>query len=163
VDGEKTKKPIWKKWWFWGIVIIVLIAWGSSGDKKDQETKQTNTQQPASQQQAKQAPPAEQVVTVSPEQIAKDYKANEVAADNKYKGKLVQVSGEVDKIGKDITDTMYVVIKGDSSNFTDVQCFFNKDKADQLAQLQKGQSLTIKGKCNGLMMNVLIKDCEIIK
>lgn len=33
-----VKKPLWKKWWFWGIIIVLLIALGSSGGdgNKDQ-------------------------------------------------------------------------------------------------------------------------------
>ncbi|MEN6391068.1 MAG: FxLYD domain-containing protein [Syntrophomonas sp.] len=39
MEEGKVKKPVWKKWWFWGIVIIIIIAIGSSGgDNKDQGT-----------------------------------------------------------------------------------------------------------------------------
>lgn len=39
MEEGTVKKPIWKKWWFWGIIIILLIALGSSGsDNKDQGT-----------------------------------------------------------------------------------------------------------------------------
>lgn len=36
--GEGTvKKPLWKKWWLWGIIVVLLIALGSAGsDNKDQ-------------------------------------------------------------------------------------------------------------------------------
>lgn len=37
MEEGQVKKPIWKKWWFWGIVIVVLIIIGSQGgDNKDQ-------------------------------------------------------------------------------------------------------------------------------
>jgi len=37
VEEGKVKKPIWKKWWFWGIAFVIIIAFASSGgDTKDQ-------------------------------------------------------------------------------------------------------------------------------
>lgn len=35
--SEGGKKPIYKRWWFWGLAIVVLIAWAASGsNNKDQ-------------------------------------------------------------------------------------------------------------------------------
>ncbi len=31
VEEPTIKKPIWKKWWFWGAIIVLLIAIGASG------------------------------------------------------------------------------------------------------------------------------------
>ncbi len=44
-----------------------------------------------------------------------------------------------------------------------VQCFFEKDQLKAVATLSKGQSLTVRGKVSGLMMNVLVKKCAIAK
>lgn len=46
---EAKKKPLWKKWWFWGIIVVLLIALGSAGgDNKDQGAgTKDNTSTPA--------------------------------------------------------------------------------------------------------------------
>ena len=84
------------------------------------------------------------------------YEANEVAADNNFKGKTFYVSGIITDIKKDIMDDIYVTLKGDDT-FREVQCFF-EDK-ETAGQMHKGMKVTFKGKCDGLMMNVLMKDC----
>ena len=35
VDGENTKKPFYKKWWFWVLVVLAIGAAGSGGDDTD--------------------------------------------------------------------------------------------------------------------------------
>lgn len=37
-DNEKTKKPIYKKWWFWLIIVIVVIGIGSGGTSNNTNT-----------------------------------------------------------------------------------------------------------------------------
>jgi hypothetical protein len=43
-----------------------------------------------------------------------------------------------------------------------VQCFFKESDASDLARLRKGDTVVIEGVCDGLMMNVLLKDCRIV-
>ena len=37
-DNDKTKKPIYKKWWFWLIIVIVVIGIGSGGTSNNTNT-----------------------------------------------------------------------------------------------------------------------------
>lgn len=157
----KAKKPIFKRWWFWVIVVIIVIVAASSSGNKDQTTQQTGSQPATTQQQPSQ--PAEQAIEVTAVKLAGDYRANEVNGDNLYKGKLVKVTGTIGTIGKDITNNMYVAIEGDTNSITSVQCYFKDDAAGQLAQLAKGQKITIQGRVNGLMGNVLVKECSIVQ
>lgn len=88
-----------------------------------------------------------------------DYKTNEVSADSKYKGKILRISGCVLDIAKDITDEAYITL--DSADGTrQVQCFFGNNE-EQLADIKRGQLVTVQGECDGLMMNVLISDASI--
>ena len=100
-------------------------------------------------------------MTVSAQQLASAYKDNEVAGDERYKGKIIAVTGVVDSIGKDILDTPYVVLSsGERFSITGVQCMFGDEHKSQLAALSKGQTVTIVGECEGKMMNVLLKNCR---
>src|SRR5690348_8474085 len=57
---------------------------------------------------------AETSVSVTAMELAKDYHANEVAADEKYKDKRLDVTGRVQSIDKDVFDNMVVHMATDN-------------------------------------------------
>jgi len=101
-------------------------------------------------------------VTIGARELFADYEANEIAADRKYKNKVLQVTGTVDRIAKDITNTMYVTLKGDEL-IGSIQWLFDDAHANQLAGLQKGMRVSVKGKCGGKMMNVMLNGCVLVR
>ena len=108
--------------------------------------------------------PSETVLQVQAFERLQAYDSNEIAADQRYKGKILQVTGGVTSVKKDILDNIFVTIgTGRQFEIREVQCFFSEEWASKAASLQKGRRITIRGKCDGLMMNVLLKDCEIIE
>ena len=86
---------------------------------------------------------------------------NEIAADEKYKNKTVEVSGTVQDIGKDLLDSMYITLQTNDL-ITSVQCMLEDSESGKAANLNKGNAVSVKGEVNGKMMNVLINDCVII-
>jgi hypothetical protein len=99
---------------------------------------------------------------LSPDDLLAAYTSNEVNADQRFKGRLLKVRGTIDSIGKDVTGTSYVTFKaGGALNFRSVQCLFAADAP--LASLSKGQVITVTGTCSGMMGNILIRDCEIVR
>ena len=98
------------------------------------------------------------VLTVNSKNLYNDYNNNEIAADDKYKGKIIQVKGTIRDIGNDIMDEAYVTLIGDEF-FGDVQCFFS-DKS-YLIDVKKGQNINVVGYCDGLFINVIMKSCII--
>jgi len=101
-------------------------------------------------------PPSASAFPISAADLVHAYSDNEVAADQQFKGRMLLVSGTIDSIGKDITDTPYVTL--DSSSFRKVQAFFAHSDEGRLAALSKGSQVSIQGRCEGMFMNVLIKD-----
>lgn len=95
-------------------------------------------------------------------QLLRDYEGNEVAADNRYKGKSVEVTGIVGDIKKDLMSNLYVTLgTGKEFEIPTVQAFFDDSMNAQLGNLRKGQKLTVICTISGLMMNVLGKNCQI--
>ncbi len=91
-----------------------------------------------------------------------DYKNNEVRADGKYKDKRVRVTGTVGEVKKDIADSIYVTLGvADEREIPAVQCFVPKSGEAAASALDKGSTVTVTGRVSGLMMNVLVKDCEL--
>ena len=90
------------------------------------------------------------------------YETNEIAADQKCKGKVLIVRGTVDAVGKDIANTMYVALRT-RDLIGRVQCFFSDANESDLIPLRKGMSVSIKGWCEGKLMNVLLQDCVLVR
>ena len=61
---------------------------------------------------------AEKIAAATPDYVLtanalfEAYDTNSVAADAKYEGKIVEVSGTIQDIGQDIMDTAYLIIGG---------------------------------------------------
>lgn len=124
--------------------VLLILALGSGSSEKD--TKEIQSKAPA--------------YTVTAKSLFAEYKANEVAADAKYKGKVVIVSGVIQDIGKDIADQAYIVIGGEG--FLDgVQCTFTESQNASVARLSKGQKVTVKGEVQGKMGNVQMSNCSL--
>jgi len=126
------------------VAVFFVLAIASSDDKATETEISANTPE----------------ISISAQQLYQEYDENEVAADLKYKDKVLLVSGTVDEIAKDITDNIYVTLKGDEF-IGDAQCFFADNHTDEAAQLKKGMKITIKGMCDGKMMNILLRGCSL--
>lgn len=112
-------------------------------------------------------------VFIEAKELLGEYKANEVRADAKFKGKRLGVVGFVGDIKKDITDSIYVTIMQPECMtkpfpdprvcpFERVQAFFGDEHAGDAAALNKGQPIAVNCICDGLMMNVLLRECTVI-
>lgn len=126
------------------LAVFLILAIGSTDTDKD--TQKVKSQTPS--------------YTLSANELYNEYNNNEVAADSKYEGKVVIVTGTIQDIGKDIMDDAYIVIGG--SGFLDgVQCTFTKGEQSSVARLSKGQQVRVKGEVAGKMGNVLINKCSL--
>lgn len=104
-------------------------------------------------------------IEISANELYAEFEANEVAADEKYKGKYVKVTGIVTEISSGGTFTQACILLNveDSIIFGDVQCNFNNDESKKIAELTKGQTVTVAGLCSGLgTINLDINNCEIV-
>lgn len=84
-------------------------------------------------------------------EIIADYSANELAADRKYKNKLIVVNGFVKEITKDVFDEYYIAL-GDFSQISDeLHCYFDSTYEDAIVSIDSGSyvsfvvSITEKG------------------
>ena len=98
-------------------------------------------------------------IEISAGQLYSDYQANEIAADQRYKGRALQVTGMVDSIAADILGKPYIVLKGNSNDWWGVQITYpdTSEYNNLLATVSKGQTLTVTGTCKGYLLNVLLE------
>lgn len=99
-------------------------------------------------------------VSISSVELTRRYDANEVDADRYYKDQWIQVDGVIDKIGKDILGTPYITLQGIGA-FAGTQAMFTQAAETQLASLQSGQKVSVRCRCTGKLMNVILRECSL--
>jgi hypothetical protein len=88
--------------------------------------------------------------------------AEDEAADAKYKGTVIQVTGMVEKINKDILKDPYVTLTDTEPGDGLIQCIFPGSERSHLVGIHKGQTISVTGLCDGLSRTcVRVKGCEI--
>lgn len=111
---------------------------------------------------AQQTQSQETYVVVTAERLLADFEANEVNAEQIYKGKKLKITGTVETVAKDILDNTYVTLSSGQDFGWSVQCYFSdKDEIQKLAALQKGDTITVIGKYDDFLLNVLVKGCVL--
>jgi len=103
--------------------------------------------------------PSDKPIKITATQLYAEYDENPVRADQKYKGQLLQVSGVVDSIGHD-----YVSLNAGAFLAT-IHCSFAAEQQPQIAQVDKGQLVTIQGRCTGylsVLSVVYLESCRLV-
>jgi len=169
---QKPKKPVYKRFWFWLLIVIALIiviavasSGGDGGSKEPATDANGQTIAATVKTTSTKAPPTEpETIKITAAQLVSEYQENGVKADNQYKGKLLEVTGTVRNIDKDLLDTVFITLNGGGDwSLNDVQCYFkDKEEIEKVAELSKGQTVTVIGTCNGLLIiNVDMKNCKL--
>lgn len=107
--------------------------------------------------------PAIPAIGISARALWDDYQANEVSADNVYKGRDLAVTGTVSSIDKDFAND--IVVKLATPNmFQHVQAEMKKSEAGAAAGLSKGQQVTVLCKGKGLIIGTpMLDDCSFAR
>ena len=150
---EKFKLKTWHK-----VVLGILVAFfGLMAIAVNSETPAQKEERVSDQPAAAVAQPA---ITVNAVKFYNDYTANEVAADEIYKGKKLQITGKVESINKDFTDDIYINLQAGEYQY--VRCDISKDNKKQAASLSKGQTITIMGEGATMVVGIpMVTDCTI--
>lgn len=142
------------------ILFIFVVGWfgeepttSSTSNKSNGSSNITATENPTP-----------SPIVLSAVDLVQEYDDNEVKADTKYKGKLVEVSGTVKDIGVVFGSTYVTLSSGEEFSISDVQCFFESEsEIEKVSELQKEESVTLRGTVDGKSMNVGVNDCVIVE
>lgn len=125
--------------------VFVLLGGADEGCKPKKQSSAKN----------KDGPPVE----VTARQLHADYSANEVSADEKYRDRVLRVTGKVTAIKKDITDDAYVTL-GTANEFESVHAHFADEKA--LGALKTGQKIVARCVGNNVVIgSPQLADCVL--
>jgi tRNA_anti-like len=89
---------------------------------------------------------------VTADELVGDYRKNQIGADQKYKGKTIEITGKVGGIGKAPLLGYYVGLGSSQEGEYDVMCFLdadNKAAEEKAGQLKEGDTATLIGVCDG--------------
>ncbi len=104
--------------------------------------------------------PHRSVVEVEPEvrlsalELALAFAADEVHATRQYAGKIVEVYGDVDRIIQG--DSTLILLLEQGSATVGVSCYLDPHYRDEGESLSPGAPVTVKGICNGMLLDVVI-------
>lgn len=112
------------------------------------------------------AAPAKPVATLTSDALVAEYQKNSLAADQKYKGQLLEVSGKIGKIGKGLMGHPFVSLgTGGEEDLFGVTCYLTAAASDEAAKLQPGTAVKVRGQCMGQLAGqaLRLQDCEFVK
>jgi hypothetical protein len=105
--------------------------------------------------------PAPQPLRVTATQLSTEYQSNEVAADAKYSGKELEVTGTVKSIDSGMFGSATVMLEG-ADLFYDVHCDIDDAQRDRAAKLTKGEKIVVRGKGGSeIIGSPIISDCTL--
>lgn len=102
--------------------------------------------------------PAIEVTAVA---LYAEYEENEIAADARYGDRVLQVSGTIKDMGKDILSDLYVTLETENYGGS-VQCMLADSEIAKAVLLTKGSQIVVKGENSGKLGNIVLRDCIIL-
>ena len=142
-------------------ILIVLSIIGSlaSPSKTEKSTNSTDSNTNETTQQVEKKAEQESM-KIKASELADDFDANQVAAEAKWKDKLVEFSSEI----TNITESGLSFGKVSSKEFSMTQISCRTNNKDQLLSVKNGETVIVKGIVGSQTIGVIdVKDCEIVK
>lgn len=131
-----------------GIVCLITFAVFSEGNKTT-ETKSSSA-------------PTETAINVTSTQMAQAYDQNEAKGDALYKGKLLNVTGVVTSIDKDLTDNTVIMLNG-LNDFQSVHAEVKESEESKAIDLRKGERITVQCRAKGEVIgSPMLDECTIL-
>jgi hypothetical protein len=90
-----------------------------------------------------------------------EFETDEIAANEKYLGKIVEVTGIVRD--KEVAETGNTIILGTANEMFGINCGLHQSQQAAFDKLKAGDLVTLKGECAGYLMDVVFVRCVIVE
>jgi len=138
------------------ILVIIVIAAASGGSKKSTSTQNNNQTTTANTAESK---PSPSPMKITARELADDFDSNQVAAEAKWKDKLVEFSAQI----SNITDTGISFSNVASKEFSLTQISCKVEDKQKLLPLKNGQTVTVQGTVGTQTIGVIeVKTCQVV-
>jgi hypothetical protein len=94
-------------------------------------------------------------IVITAEQLYKEYDANEIAADQRYKNKILRVTGSIRNIGKTSGDAPYVNLATGKYSHQVLVTFPPIQYDSKLATYTTGSVIEVTGTCKGQVLGMV--------
>ena len=140
-------------------VILALIIIGILSPK-DKSTSESTTNNPAAETTLASPTPLPEPEKITAKELADSFDENQVAAETKWGGKLVQFSATI----TNITERGISFSNVASKDFSMAQISCNIANKDQLLPLKNGQKITVVGTVGSQTIGVIsLDDCSVVE
>lgn len=92
--------------------------------------------------------------------LISDYMTDEISADKKYANKIIEIKGKVNSVSS--SNGKGTVTFNILDSETGITCNFQSKEKSKIAKLNINQTITVKGICTGMLLDVMMKECVII-
>lgn len=172
-EGEKAGAPISRHWWFWALIGLLSLAilWGlytvlnpliNPPAPADTTAVAAIVAEPKV--------PGSEAISTTPDELLDQYNKNGYAADERFKNKLVRLTGEIYDI-KSLPEGGSAVIFKSLNKISEeleketVQCNFGSaETASQTAKYKVGDRVTVAGIVQGTggkLDDIVIVNCSV--
>ena len=97
---------------------------------------------------------------MSTDQLVALYEQNEDSANRKLLNQIIEVRGAVTTVAQDSTGTSIAL--SSSNPMSVVNCRFDASINEKLRRVKTGDTISVKGKCTGFLMDVNLTNCDIL-
>lgn len=94
--------------------------------------------------------------------LAQEYESEPETSDKKYIDKIIEVTGTITEISKDQNDSYVFILKQEESE-TGVLCTLSQENDKKASSYNIGEKVTIRGTCSGMLFEVVLNKCAIVK
>jgi hypothetical protein len=103
-------------------------------------------------------------VVVTAADLLKDFQDDPAAADRKYLGKYLELSGTVERSDKGRDGLCFAILHGgDAKAAVKIECFFEFNEEHQVLGLEKGHRAIVRGEYSGRVSHVQLRGCVLAK
>lgn len=149
-----------------GVVVGVLVLIGAAvlvimmmSGKQDSPA----ATQPAAETKPTPVIPKGPAIAVDATEMLNLFRDDPAAADILYKAKILDVTGVVSaKLDSNFAGERAIALEGGVQRFAGVRCVLPEANHFQLGEVEQGQTVTIRGRCEGLVSDVILRDSAVL-
>jgi hypothetical protein len=150
------------KFGYFGSVLILIVLLSGCSSPTTTSNSNDNVNQAQEESSAEPTEVVEENMVVDLAEFVSEFDKNQLAAETKYEKKMIETTGYVGNISEDVMGSFFIILNPTNEEFfigTAVQCYFENKEA--LTSLEKGQQVTVEGRFDSQLMNILVKNCSL--
>ncbi len=104
------------------------------------------------------------IILVTVEELNEVCKVDSEAAEARFAGSILQITAEVGRIlpVESSEKPCLILISSEKPTAMNILCIFGKQHEAAINKLSEGQLVTVQGRYDGCVMNILVNDCALI-